>query len=404
MKVVLRAARLGLVAAQAGILAISLYQSLITALGYARRKRVAPPEQPATLPRFGLIVCARNEEHVVDRIVRDLQAQEYPQERFDVVVVAHNCTDDTASVAARAGAFVVIDNNGQPGKARAVEAGIQAFGGGQDLLGIFDADARVEPGLLAAIARHAGEDGCFQAEAVPIEDPEWLAAGYGFGRKARNLFWWRPREALGLGTTISGCGWFIRPALLHEYIEGTHTLTEDLELTARLYADGHRVSYVSAARVAVGEPRELSASMRQRVRWVRGHLGVLRWYWPRLALRALRGDRRALDMAIYILVPTRMLTRLGTAGALLFSLVRVPFALPFSLVAIAVAAEWGVPAFIGWRERLVGLNRTGVSLALRHSMLSLMWFPIGAWALVTARVRSWDAMPRRRQSEGTSVS
>jgi len=143
----LRLARFGLVAAQAGIVAVSIYQSLITAFGYARRARARArkPEAPPSPVRFGLIVCARNEEHVVDRVVRDLQAQEYPRELFDIIVVAHNCTDDTASVAARAGAFVMTHNTTQPGKARAVEAGITAFGGNEDFLGIFDADAGSNP-------------------------------------------------------------------------------------------------------------------------------------------------------------------------------------------------------------------------------------------------------------------
>ncbi len=122
--------------------------------------------------------------------------------------------------------------------------------------------------------------------------------------------------------------------------------------------------------------------MRQRLRWVRGHLGVLRWHWPRLAGRALRGDLRALDMALYILLPTRMLTRVGTSGALLLALLRMPFALPLAFTGVAVATEWGVPAFIGWRERLVALNATSLRLAARHSVLSLLWFPIvsGRWS------------------------
>lgn len=392
---------MGLIGAQAAIAAVSLYQSAVTALGYLRSRRARVGPMPAELPCFGLIICARDEEPVIERIVRDLQAQDYPRELFDIIVVAHNCSDDTASVAARAGASVVTHRTGSPGKARAVEAGEAAFGGRHDLIGVFDADTRVEPGLLAAVARHWPEDGCMQAEAVPIEDPEWLAAGYGFGRKARNLFWWRPREALGMGTTITGSGWFIRPGLLSTYMEGSRTLTEDLELTARLCADGHRVRYISGARVAVGEARELGTSTRQRLRWVRGHLGVLFWYWPRLGWRALRGDLRALDMALYILVPTRMLTRLGVTFGLVCALVRTPFALPLPPIALIAAAEWGIPAWIGLRERLVGLNRVGVSLAVRHTLLSLMWFPIGAWALVTARVQAWDANPRQPEPEGS---
>lgn len=403
MKIAWRAFKVGAIAAQAMIIAVSLYQSAITTLGYARQKRGHLPTIGPDLPRFGLVVCARNEEGVVHRIIRDLQSQEYPTNLFEILVVAHNCDDDTASEAARAGAEVVVLGTGKSGKSFPLRAGLEVLGDRCDFVGVFDADARAEPGLLRAIAeRSAGED-CLQAEAVPIEDPEWLAAGYGFGRKARNLFWWRPRETLDLGTTISGCGWFMRPDVMRDHLTRSQTLTEDLELTATLYAEGLRVSYVSAARVAVGEPREFKSSVRQRLRWVRGHLGVVRLRWPALALRAVRGDARALDMALYMVVPTRMLTRTGATAALGIAALRLPFGLPLLVIAPAVAGEWVVPAFIAWRERLVGLNRTGASLAVRHGVLSLMWFPIGLWALVTAQVNAWEAMPRPFQKDRSNV-
>ena len=390
-------------AAQAFVVAVSLYQAAITTSGYIRRKRGhMPPVSPA-LPRFGLIVCARNEELVIGRIVRDLLSQEYPRHLVDVVVVAHNCDDDTAGEAARAGASVIVLADRATGKSYPIKAGLEVLGDSCDFIGVFDADARVEPGLLHSIAERSANEDCLQAEAVPIEDPEWLAAGYGFGRKARNMFWWRPRETLGLGTTITGCGWFIRPQVFREVFPQAQTLTEDLELTASLYAAGHKVAYVSAARVAIGEPREFKTSVSQRLRWVRGHLGVIRLRWPSLALRAAKGDRRALDMALYMVMPTRLLTRTGVTGAIGLTLLRAPFALPWFVVVPALFGEWAVPAFIAWRERLVGANRTGIELAVRHGVLSLMWFPIGLWALLTARVNVWDSVPRPFQKDHSNV-
>lgn len=401
----MRTVGLALRIGQAALVAVSLYQTAVTALGYRRQLqlRAAPRLEPGYLPRFGLIVCARNEEAVVGRLVQDLLAQQYPRELRDVVVVAHNCEDATASVAARAGAIVVEHSTVTPGKAYAVQAGLHALGEGYDFVGIFDADARVTPELLRAVALRAKGEECLQAETVPFADHDWLAEGYGFGRKARNLFWWRPREALGLSTTITGCGWFIRPELLAQYADGSRTVTEDLELTARLVANGHRVAYVSGAKVAFGETRELAASWRQRSRWVRGHIGVVRWRWPALARQALRGDRNAADLAIYLLVPTRLLTRLGVTVAALLSLFAAPQALPALVVWPAAAGEWALPAWIGRREHLVRLSSGSLSLALRHSLLGLLWFPIGAWALVTARLRTWDPMPRTIERDATHV-
>ena len=399
-----RIGKLVVIAGQLLVIAVSLYQSSVTSLGYYRRRHGIPRRRPLSLPRFGLIVCARNEEAVISRIVGDLMVQDYPEDLRDILVVAHNCTDGTASAAARAGASVLELDTKHAGKSQAVQAGCDSFGPGHDFIGVFDADARVSPGLLQAVADHSAGADCLQAETVPIADADWLAEGYGFGRKARNLFWWRPREALGLTTTITGCGWFIRPRLLSAYRAGQWTMTEDLELTARLVADGHRVTYVSGAQVAVGEPRDLKTSVQQRSRWVRGHIGVVKGRWLPLVRAALHGDSDARDLAIYLVMPTRLLTRMGVTIAALLSLISAPAAVPGLLIWPAMTGEWVIPAWIAWRERLLRLSSGSLELAARHSLLSLLWFPIGAWAMITARVRAWAPTARHAEQGVTNVS
>ncbi len=395
--------KLCLVAGQAFVVAVSLYQTAVTSLGYYKRQTGTRKPPTDARPKFGLIVCARNEEDVIERIVRDLLAQDYPAELRSVLVVAHNCDDGTASAAARAGASVIELHTPKAGKAYAVLAGCEYLGPTYDYVGVFDSDARVAPGMLQAIAEHSDGADCLQAEAVPIADSVWMAEGYGFGRKARNLFWWRPREALGLTTTITGCGWFIRPELLYRYRSGQWTMTEDLELTARIVADGFKVTYVSTAQVALGEPRDLKTTVTQRSRWVRGHIGVVKGRWLPLFAAAARGNPHARDLAIYLLLPTRLLTRMGVTAAAILTLVSAPFALPGLLVWPAFAGEWVIPAWIGWRERLFRLSMGSLSLVFRYSLLSLLWFPIGAWAMITARARAWAPTPRNIHRGTTNV-
>ena len=160
---------------------------------------------------------------------------------------------------------------------------------------------------------------------------------------------------------------------------------------------------MSRAPIACGEPRELRASLQQRSRWVRGHIGVVKGRWLPLAGAALRGNASAADFAIYLIAPTRVLTRLGiTKMAVLGTFVPL-FRLPGALMWLALAGEWAVPAYIGWREKLVRLSTGSLDLALRHSMLSLLWFPIGIWAMATARLRAWHAMPRIMAPETNHV-
>ncbi|MBI5947068.1 MAG: glycosyltransferase [Chloroflexi bacterium] len=401
-----RTLRIAAVAVQGGILALSLYQSFITVAGRARASRPAKPREEDAgrpLPSIAAIICARNEEVAITDAVAGLLGQDYPAHLSRVAVMAHNCTDKTAELAREAGATVVEVLTEAPGKVHGLRAGLQLYGDHCDLIGVFDADTRVKPSLFHQIAAASAGEDCLQAETIPHDVHAVVASGYGLGRKARNLLWWQPRAALGLGSTINGTGFFIRPAVLAAMLGESHTLTEDLELTARLYASGRRVAYLPGVQVVVEEPEQFSSSMKQRLRWVRGHLGVVRFTWPALARRAATGDARAFDMAVYLLTPTRLITRVGVSGMAAATVLRAPFAFPVWVVGPSVALEWVLPFGVLVRERVVEPSLEGARTTLTHALLSLCWFPLGVAALFTARVKAWDLTPRAAAGDRDAV-
>ncbi|MDR1917618.1 MAG: glycosyltransferase [Christensenellaceae bacterium] len=53
--------------------------------------------------RYAILVCARNEEKVIGQLIDSIKKQDYPKELITTFVVAHNCTDNTAKVAAEFG-------------------------------------------------------------------------------------------------------------------------------------------------------------------------------------------------------------------------------------------------------------------------------------------------------------
>ena len=50
---------------------------------------------------FAIVVCAHNEEAVVGELVKNLKGLDYPDDLYDIFVVADNCTDKTAEVASQ---------------------------------------------------------------------------------------------------------------------------------------------------------------------------------------------------------------------------------------------------------------------------------------------------------------
>ena len=87
------------------LMVLYLYQGIYAVIGlFLRRKQVCPPAR--TLHRYAAVICARNESAVIGELIDCLRGQDYPQELLDIYVVADNCTDDTAAVAAAHGAQV----------------------------------------------------------------------------------------------------------------------------------------------------------------------------------------------------------------------------------------------------------------------------------------------------------
>src|SRR5207249_8564064 len=118
------------------------------------RSRGKPPPR-GDLPRLLFLVPAHDEELLVEHCVRSLLQVSYPRERFDVVVVADNCDDRTASRALAAGARCLERYDpSRPGKPHAIAWALQNIHlEGYDAVVIIDADTSVDPGFAAALAR-----------------------------------------------------------------------------------------------------------------------------------------------------------------------------------------------------------------------------------------------------------
>lgn len=94
-----------------------------------------------SIDRFGILICAFNEEAHIDRIVRSSLLQS-PEE---IIVVDDGSTDNTAALAQQAGA-TVLRNRRNLGKGSALKRGFKAFlNKNVDAVIVLDADAQHNP-------------------------------------------------------------------------------------------------------------------------------------------------------------------------------------------------------------------------------------------------------------------
>jgi glycosyltransferase involved in cell wall biosynthesis len=196
------------------------------------------------LTRLADVVPAHNEQDLLPGCLAALRAAG-PAE---VIVVADACTDDTARLAAKAGAEVVTVSAGNVGRARAAGMAYALRHGGAGLwLATTDADSRVPPGWLAWHTRHAALGTDMLVGTVEVGDwspwPETVRYAYERGYRTT------PDHVHGANL---GCS-----AEAYEGIGGFAGLDhdEDRDLVTRATRAGLRVRYDAACPVRTSARR-----------------------------------------------------------------------------------------------------------------------------------------------------
>ncbi len=259
--------------------------------------------------RIVVLIPAHDEEALIARTVDSLQGQRYPRDLFEVVVVADNCTDATAEVAAEAGARVLVRNEPDlHGKGQALRWAIErilAEPAPPDAVAIVDADSVADPELLGRLAERleAGAE-AIQGESLLSNegspDAALRAAAFMLMNRARPT----GRAVLHLPAALAGNGMLFSRRVLVEHPWSAFTSAEDVEYGLRLRVAGVDPVFARGAIVRSPPAPHSRAAEQQQLRWEGGKLHLARTQVPRLVATAFRERRPSLlDAALEVSVP-----------------------------------------------------------------------------------------------------
>ena len=204
-----------------------------------------------------------------------------------------------------------------------------------EVIGTIDADTRVEPSFLARVMRAWERDPTADALQVARrfrnEAASWLTRAQG-EEQLMDMTSQCGRLATDGTAELRGNGMFVRRSALEAVGGwGERALTEDLELSTRLAAAGHRVALAPEVAVQEEAVETIGALWRQRMRWAEGSLRRLLEHGPGFVLGPQPLGRK-LDFIAFageFAVPPLF------AAAVVASLLTVP---------LPGAADWTVPA------------------------------------------------------------
>lgn len=367
-----------------------------------KKRENLPAVIPAELPRFGILIAARNEEAVLPYLLQSIREQDYPQELVRVFVVADNCTDQTAQVAECAGATVWRRYNREKiGKGYALTFlldHMQRSGQMEDLDAflVFDADNLLCPDYLRQISRMytEGFDAFHGYRNTKNFGDSWISSGYALWFLHDSIHLNAARMALGTTCAVSGTGFGFTKALLKRCGGWRFfTLTEDVEFDTWCATHGERIGFCREAMLYDEQPLTLRQSWRQRIRWVQGGLQVSIRYAGDLLRGLFAGGRTSwasfetatLSLWGYLLgaaaMGMTMLTAFfdaGTRGLILAVLAALGGTAGWMLVlgALTMISEWkNIRA--PWSRKLLAV--------VTFPLFMLTFIPVGVCALFCRR-------------------
>ncbi len=280
----------GALLAAFGLVALLLAVQLVVlvpaslAYGFWKRRALRRLEVAPFRGRVTVLVPAFNEEKTLRASVESILASDYPD--LEVIVIDDGSTDGTSAAIEdlATGGRIRLLRQTNTGKAGALNHGIQSASGEAVLF--TDADSLFQPGTVRQMVRWFADPAvhavCGNDRPLTVRAPLQKALavtthiGTGFVRRALSV--------LGVLPIITGNLGAVRTATLRQ-VGGFHRVWgEDLELTFRLQKARRRVVFDPDPVVLADCPGNLPALWRQRVRWARSYLKIVRLHrgllWP----------------------------------------------------------------------------------------------------------------------------
>jgi cellulose synthase/poly-beta-1,6-N-acetylglucosamine synthase-like glycosyltransferase len=229
-----------------------------------------------------VVILARDEADVIGETLRSLVPEVGNSDRIHVV--ADHCHDQTPRLAREAGAAVHVRSGAGPeGKGAALRWWLERTGrqaSARPWIVVLDADTRVAPGFFARIRQGLGSGAAaIQARLEPDLGSRSLVPLLAAYSETVELHVYDAlRSALKWPVRLRGTGMAFQRPILERASKNLHTAVEDVELSLLLTAAGETIQYAPDTYVTDPKPRDQAGAIRQRARWLKGQLEIVRDY------------------------------------------------------------------------------------------------------------------------------
>jgi cellulose synthase/poly-beta-1,6-N-acetylglucosamine synthase-like glycosyltransferase len=321
---------------------------------------------------FAIIIPAHNEEKMIAKTIYSINGIIYPHTKYDVFVIADNCSDNTAQISRHLGVNVLErTDTSQRGKGYALRWAFDRLISEYDKYDAFvviDSDSLISGNYLH-VMNHYIKNGSRVIQSSDLVLPQknnWSSEATRIGFILFNYVKPLGRKYLGFDMGLRGNGMCFTKEVLVKIPWQSWALTEDLEYGLILLLNGERIHFAPEATVWAHMPLKSENARSQRERWEEGRKDITKSYSKIFLKDSFKNRSLAFfDVFIDLITPPFVNTML-IISLLLVASFSLSFIFPATVIYTYI---WGVFLLIGFVHLLLGLRLVHADRDLYKSVL-----------------------------------
>lgn len=297
------------------------------------------------LRRFLVLFPAYKEDRVIVSTINSFLEQEYPKEKYDVLVISDGMQASTNETLSALPIRLQIATYSNSSKAKALTLAMDVTADETyDAVVIMDADNVTTPNFLAEI-NHAFDSGlkALQAHRTGKNMNTDIAILDAISEEINNGFFRSGHNAVGLSAGLAGSGMAFDAEWFRSNVKHLQTAGEDKELEALLLKQRIHTEYLEQLPVYDEKTQKKEGIKNQRKRWIAAQYGALRASLPDFPKALLQGNFDYCDKILQWMLPPRLIQLAGVFGfTFLFTVVGIVMSLQSGGNEWVIGIKWWI--------------------------------------------------------------
>ncbi len=273
---------------------------------FYRQKQV---DKVSKYRKFAVLIPGYKEDAVIVHVAKEALKQDYPEDKYEVIVIADSFKDETLAALRQLPIRVVEVVFEVSKKSKALNKCMEVIGDDYDIAFVLDADNIMKPGVLTKI--NAAFDRGFTA-VQGHRTAKNLNANFAIldaiSEEINNHIFRKGHRVLGISSALIGSGMGLDYRLFKKTMATVDSVGEDKEVELKIIRDGHTIEYVHDAIILDEKTQKSDVFVNQRRRWIAAQLDYFRTHFLDGVVQLVtKGNFDYFDKVLQMVQPPRIL-------------------------------------------------------------------------------------------------